>query len=93
MDSDLLRRGLRLLTFCVLMSLSLMCTICLFSLRLGRALVGLALFTALAVAVLYVAAKYLAALWLFSNRIALIISGEKLEPVPTSEPQRAEQLQ
>lgn len=93
MNSELMRKALRLTTFVAMASLSLMCTSALLNLRLGRSLAGLALIAGLLVSVLYVTAKYLLALWNLSNRFTLAILSAGSQPVPSSNPQGEEQSQ
>ena len=90
--SELLRKALRLATFLVMATVSLMCASAILRLRLGRNVVGLALLAALVAAVLFVTAKYLHALWSLSKRFTLTFLSEGSQALPSSSPQGAERI-
>ena len=76
MSSEVANRTLRLLTFAATTSLSLTFTSALLRVPFGRGLVGLALIGGLLLAVLYLSAKYLVLLWMFSDKLSTLVVGK-----------------
>lgn len=91
MSSDFAKRGLKLATFAVATSLSLMFTSALLRNPLGRGVVGLLLIGGLLLAILYLSAKYLKVLWLLSEKVSASIIGGIPKPVAIPATQSTEQ--
>lgn len=90
MSSEFAKRALGVVLFVNAMSLSLMFTSAVLRLPLGRGVMGLVLIGGLLLAVLYVFAKYLTLLWLFSNKLSAFVVGRALRLVASAATQSAE---
>lgn len=90
MSSEFAKRALGVVLFVNATSLSLMFTSAVLRLPLGRGVMGLVLFGGLLLAVLYVFAKYLTLLWLFSNKLSAFVVGRALRLVASAATQNAE---
>ncbi len=91
MSSELAKSGLRITTFAVATSLSLMFTSVLLRNPLSKGVVGLLLFGGLFLAILYGFTKYLTVLWMLSGKASAFVIGRLLKPVANPAPQSAEQ--
>ena len=90
MSSEFAKRALGVVLFANAMTLSLMFTSAVLRLPLGRGVVGLVLIGGLLLAVLYVFAKYLTLLWMFSNKLSAFVVGRALRLVASAATQSAE---
>lgn len=90
MSSEFANKALRLLTFAAATSLSLRLTNALLRIPLGRVLVGLALLGGLLLAVLFVLAKYLTILWMFSDKLSTLVVGQARKLTASTATQSAE---
>ena len=90
MSSEVAKRALGVVLFANAMSISLMFTSAVLRLPLGRGVMGLVLIGGLLLAVLYVFAKYLTFLWMFSNKLSAFVVGRALGPVASAATQSAE---
>jgi hypothetical protein len=90
MSSEFAKKALRLVTFTVATSLSLMFTSALLRIPLSRGLVGLVLIGGLLLAVLYIFAKYLTILWMFSDKLSAFVVGRALKLVASTATQSGE---
>ncbi len=90
MRSEFAKRALGVVLFVNATSLSLMFTSAVLRLPLGRGVMGLVLIGGLLLAVLYVFAKYLTLLWLFSNKLSAFVVGRALRFVASAATQSAE---
>ncbi len=91
MSGDFAKTGLRVATFALSTSLSLMFTNALLSNPLSRGLMGVVLLAGLLLAVLYGLAKYLKMLWSLSGRASAFVISRRLKPISDPAPQSAEQ--
>lgn len=90
MSSEFAKRALGVVLFANAMTLSLMFTSAVLRLPLGRGVMGLVLIGGLLLAVLYVFAKYLTLLWMFSNKLSAFVVGRALRLVASAATQSAE---
>ena len=91
MSGDFAKSGLRVATFVVSTSLSLMFTNALLSNPLSRGVMGVVVLAGLLLAVLYGFAKYLNMLWILSGRASAFVVGKRLKPISDPATQSAEQ--
>jgi len=91
MSKDLVKAGLRLVTFAAATSCSLMFTTALLRNPLSRGVVGLILIGGLLLAVLTGFAKYLMLLWMWSDRTSTFVVRRLVKPVTQPATHNAEQ--